>query len=121
MVKPSILDDENALAAMSFTGYGILVLNPSDGATHSDEKIERMVIRMSEHLRDFGEEETANWPELICAATEFTARIVAASFALKAAPRSEHRKIAEHVAKNLKGRIMGACRDEGVGQERPEH
>jgi hypothetical protein len=121
MSRESILDDTHALGLVEAAGYGLLILSPAHGATHDDAKIERMVIRMAEHLRDFGVDEEATYPELLCAAIEFAARVSAASLALGAAPRSEQRKLADVMAKNLRSRMLGALRHEGSGQERTEN
>lgn len=113
----SILENTEAMAAVREVGFGFLVFDPSSCETADDEKIERMVIRMAEHLKEFGEDEDANWPELLCASLEFNARIVAAAYALQIAPRSAQTVLAEGMAKNLKDRILGALRREGAGQE----
>jgi len=116
-VAESILDNPEAMKALADVGFGVLVIHPAAGATNDDEKIERMVIRMVEHMRDFGADEAANYVDLVCAAVEFAARIVAAPLALQNATRQQQRKTAQHMAENLRTRILGACRGEGAGTE----
>lgn len=117
----SILENTDAMAAVQMAGYGVLILRPGDGASADDEKIERMVIRMAEQLKEIGEGEDANYPELMCAAIEFAARIIASPFALQDSKRSDQSKFAEGMAKNLKTRILGAIRHQGSGQEQQDN
>lgn len=117
----SILDDAEAMAAIRDVGYGFLVLCPTAGESVDDEKYERMVVRMAEKLKEIGESEDATYIEIVCVALEFAARIVSAPLSMKASPRSEHRRVADEMAKNLRKRIMGSCRNEGPAQETQEH
>lgn len=118
---PSILDDEVLMRAVEISGYGYLVLHPKQGGGVDDEKYERMVIRMGELFGELCESEDANYLELVCCALEFSARIIASPISMRDLKRSEHRRVADEMAKNLRKRILGACRSEGPDQETLEN
>jgi hypothetical protein len=119
--RASVLDDERVSTALMEAGYGFLMLSPVGGATYSDDRIERLMVRLAESLKAIGEDEGASYCDLACASLEFCARMVTTPFNMKRGKRQELRKLADDMAKNLKGRILDSVRNLGPGQGETEN
>lgn len=112
----SILDDDKAMTAVDLAGYGFLILSPNGGNSYDDDRIERIVVKLAESMKEIAESEDATFPDMMCAAMEFAARIMSAPTNIKGGNRTALKRLADDMAKNFRGRIIDSARNLGPGQ-----